>query len=88
MLSWLPVAWVAEWVGSLAVKHGIGLAQRGIEVGVRVEVHNDIMQDLCDIIYDPTFFIQTGKYDDETRTFCTNAGGYVALENYADFVCV
>lgn len=78
----------AEWVGSLAMKHGIGLAQRGIEVGVRVEVHNDIMQDLCNIIYDPTFFIQTGKYDDETRTFCTNAGGYVALENYADFVCV
>jgi uncharacterized FAD-dependent dehydrogenase len=78
----------AEWVGSLAMKHGLGLAQRGIEVGVRVEVHNDIMQDLCDIIYDPTFFIQTGKYDDETRTFCTNAGGYVALENYADFVCV
>jgi uncharacterized protein len=78
----------AEWVGSLAMKLGLGLAQRGIEVGVRVEVHNDIMQDLCDIIYDPTFFIQTGKYDDETRTFCTNAGGYVALENYADFVCV
>ena len=78
----------AEWVGSLAMKHGLGLAQRGIEVGVRVEVHNDIMQDLCDIIYDPTFFIQTAKYDDETRTFCTNAGGYVALENYADFVCV
>ena len=78
----------AEWVGKLAMKYGIGLAQRGIEVGVRVEVHNDIMQDLCDIIYDPTFFIQTGKYDDETRTFCTNAGGYVALENYSDFVCV
>jgi len=78
----------AEWVGSLAMKHGLGLAQRGIEVGIRVEVHNDIMQDLCDIIYDPTFFIQTGKYDDETRTFCTNAGGYVAQETYADFVCV
>jgi len=78
----------AEWVGRLAMKHGLGLAQRGIEVGIRVEVHNDIMQDLCDIIYDPTFFIQTGKYDDQTRTFCTNAGGYVAQETYADFVCV
>ncbi len=78
----------ADWVGNLAMQHGIGLAQRGIEVGVRVEVHNDIMQDLCDIIYDPTFFIQTAKYDDETRTFCTNPGGYVALENYASFVCV
>jgi len=78
----------ADWVGHQAQKNGIGLKQRGIEVGVRVEVHNDIMQDLCDIIYDPTFFIQTAKYDDQTRTFCTNKGGFVALERYSDFVCV
>jgi hypothetical protein len=78
----------ADWVGDQAQKNGIGLKQRGIEVGVRVEVHNDIMQDLCDIIYDPTFFIQTAKYDDQTRTFCTNKGGFVALERYSDFVCV
>ncbi len=78
----------AEWIGSVARTHGIALSQRGIEVGVRVEVHNEIMQDLCSIIYDPTFFIRTSKYDDQTRTFCTNLGGYVALENYQDFVCV
>ncbi len=78
----------AEWVGSVARTHGIVLSQRGIEVGVRVEVHNEIMQDLCSIIYDPTFFIRTTKYDDQTRTFCTNLGGYVALENYQNFVCV
>lgn len=78
----------ADWVGRMAQKHGIGRRHRGIEVGVRVEVHNDIMRDLCDIIYDPTFFIQTQKYDDQTRTFCTNYGGYVALENYKNFVCV
>ncbi|RPH40805.1 MAG: FAD-dependent oxidoreductase, partial [Desulfobulbaceae bacterium] len=78
----------AEWVGSVAKTHGIVLSQRGIEVGVRVEVHNEIMQDLCSVIYDPTFFIRTTKYDDQTRTFCTNLGGYVALENYQNFVCV
>jgi uncharacterized protein len=78
----------AEWIGSVARAHGIALSQRGIEVGVRVEVHNEIMLDLCSIIYDPTFFIRTSKYDDQTRTFCTNLGGYVALENYQDFVCV
>lgn len=78
----------ADWVGRLALKHGIGLEQRGIEVGVRVEVHNEIMQDLCDVIYDPTFFIQTGKYDDQTRTFCTNQGGFVTQEAYKSFVCV
>ncbi len=78
----------AEWVGNVARKFGINLSQRGIEVGVRVEVHNDIMQDLCSVIYDPTFFIRTNRYDDQTRTFCTNLGGFVALENYQDFVCV
>ncbi len=37
----------ADWMGDVAARIGIGLSQRGIEVGVRVEVHNDIMQDLC-----------------------------------------
>jgi hypothetical protein len=78
----------AEWVANEVRKHGIGVSQRGIEVGVRVEVHNEIMQDLCSVIYDPTFFVRTNKYDDQTRTFCTNYGGYVALENYQEFVCV
>jgi uncharacterized protein len=78
----------ANWVAKVAQKHGINLSQRGIEVGVRVEVHNDIMDDLCNIIYDPTFFIQTPTYDDQTRTFCTNQGGYISLEKYTDFVCV
>lgn len=78
----------AEWVGQLVQRHGLAVTQRGIEVGVRVEVHNEIMQDLCSIIYDPTFFVRTSKYDDLTRTFCTNYGGFIAQENYQDFVCV
>jgi len=78
----------AEWMGQLARRHGLPYSQRGIEVGVRVEVHNEILSDLTDVIYDPTFFVRTRKYDDQTRTFCTNQGGFVALENYQDFVCV
>lgn len=78
----------ANWMAQVAGNHGIGLSQRGIEVGIRVEVHNDIMDDLCNVIYDPTFFIQTPTYDDQTRTFCTNQGGFISLENYKEFVCV
>ncbi|MBU1169137.1 MAG: NAD(P)/FAD-dependent oxidoreductase [Proteobacteria bacterium] len=78
----------ADWVSKLAQSLGLNLSQRGIEIGVRVEVHNDIMHDICRIIYDPTFFIRTPKYDDETRTFCTNQGGFVSVENYKNFVCV
>lgn len=78
----------ADWVSELARRFSIGLSQRGIEVGVRVEVHKDILSDITDIIYDPTFFVQTNKYDDQTRTFCTNPEGFISLENYQDFVCV
>lgn len=78
----------ADWVGEFAQREGLKVSQRGIEVGVRVEVHQDIMADTTKIIYDPTFFVQTGHYDDQTRTFCTNPGGFVSLENYDDFVCV
>jgi hypothetical protein len=75
-------------MASMAQNADIGVTQRGIEIGARVEVPNDILQDITDIIYDPVFFIQTGKYDDQTRTFCTNFGGFVSQENYQDFVCV
>ncbi len=78
----------ADWMGRLADRYNLGKTHRGIEVGVRVEVQNDILQDLTEVIYDPTFFIQTTTYDDQTRTFCTNWGGYVSLENYQEFVCV
>ena len=78
----------ADWAGEVARAFRFPVSQRGIEVGVRVEVHKDILSTLTRVIYDPTFFIQTSKYDDQTRTFCTNPEGFVALENYEDFVCV
>ncbi len=53
----------ADWMGDMAKKYGMELQQRGIEVGVRVETHNDVMSDLTNVIYDPTFFVQTQRYD-------------------------
>jgi uncharacterized FAD-dependent dehydrogenase len=78
----------ADFALNLAYRHNMGLVHRGIEVGVRVETHNDVMSAVTDTIYDPTFFVQTTRHDDQTRTFCTNPGGFISLENYQDFVCV
>ena len=61
---------------------------QSIEIGVRVEVRKEILEDLCNIIYDPTIFIKTDTYGDEIRTFCTNPGGYVTKENYYGYICV
>ena len=37
-------------------KHNIPYLSQSIEVGVRVEVRKEILEDLCNIIYDPSIF--------------------------------
>ena len=46
------------------------------------------MEEITNVIYDPTIFIKTKTYGDEIRTFCTNPGGFVAKENYYGYICV
>jgi len=78
----------AKWIQELADKYQIPYYSQSIEIGVRVEVRKDIMEDLTNIIYDPTIFIKTKTYSDEIRTFCTNPGGFVSKENYYGYICV
>ena len=78
----------AKWVQELADKYAIPYLSKSIEIGVRVEVRKEILQEITDIIYDPTIFIKTKTYGDEIRTFCTNPGGFVAKENYYGYICV
>jgi len=78
----------AKWIQELADKYGISYLSQSIEIGVRVEVRKDIMEEITNVIYDPTIFIKTPTYGDEIRTFCTNPGGFVAKENYYGYICV
>lgn len=78
----------AKWVQELADKYNIPYTSQSIEIGVRVEVRKEILEDITNVIYDPTIFIKTDTYTDEIRTFCTNPGGYVTKENYYGFICV
>ncbi len=78
----------AKWIQELADKYEIPYLSQSIEIGVRVEVRKDIMEELTSVIYDPTIFIKTKTYGDEIRTFCTNPGGFVAKENYYGYICV
>ena len=78
----------AKWIQELADKYHIDYLSKSIEIGVRVEVRKEIMEQICSVIYDPTIFIKTATYGDEIRTFCTNPGGFVAKENYYGYICV
>lgn len=78
----------AKWVQELADKYNIPYVSQSIEIGVRVEVRKEILEDITNVIYDPTIFIKTDTYGDEIRTFCTNPGGFVTKENYEGYICV
>ena len=78
----------AKWIQELADKYNIEYLSQSIEIGVRVEVRKEILEDITNVIYDPTIFIKTDTYGDEIRTFCTNPGGFVAKENYYGYICV
>jgi len=78
----------AKWVQQLADKYLIPYESQSIEIGVRVEVRKEILKEICSTIYDPTIFIKTKTYNDQIRTFCTNPEGFVAKENYCNYICV
>jgi len=76
------------WLTSELERFKVPLEQKGIEIGVRIEVPEEILENLTSIIYDPPIFLRTESFDDLVETFCTNPRGFVAQENYKDFVCV
>ena len=78
----------AKWIQEIADKYSIPYLSQSIEIGVRVEVRKELLEDLCKVIYDPSIFIKTKTYGDEIRTFCTNPGGFVTKENYYGYICV
>lgn len=78
----------AKWVQELADHYHIPYTSKSIEIGVRVETRKEILEEITNVIYDPTIFIKTDTYNDEIRTFCTNPGGFVTKETYNDYICV
>ena len=78
----------AKWVQELADHYHIPYTSKSIEIGVRVETRKEILEEITNVMYDPTIFIKTDTYNDEIRTFCTNPGGFVTKETYNDYICV
>jgi uncharacterized FAD-dependent dehydrogenase len=74
--------WLIEQLGSL----GVGMNYNPIDVGVRVEVPNEVMDEVINGYgcWDPKFHMYTPSYDDFVRTFCVCPAGYVVREPYGD----
>lgn len=78
----------SRWLLDLAIKYSLPYHFGPLDIGVRVEVLDEVMEEITSINWDPKFHIQTKKYDDFVRTFCTNPSGFVITEDYGKFVAV
>ncbi|QVL48349.1 MAG: FAD-dependent oxidoreductase [Thiocapsa sp.] len=73
--------WFREKARALGVHTGHGV----IDIGCRVEIASAVYEEITDVLYDPKFIFCTPTHQDRTRTFCTNPGGHVRVEEHGDF---
>lgn len=73
--------WFRDVAGKMNIQNNFG----PIDVGIRLELNRKFYEFITNIVYDPKFIFKTGRHGDRVRTFCTNPGGRVRVENYDDF---
>jgi uncharacterized protein len=77
-----------KWLQDQAREIGMSYEYQKVEVGVRFEFPATVMEDHARIMYECIYSLQTPTFDDTMRTLCPCPNGYVAVENYGDYVCV
>jgi uncharacterized FAD-dependent dehydrogenase len=59
-----------------------------VDIGVRLECRNEIMQEINENFYEAKMVHYTRTFDDKVRTFCSNPGGFVSSEYYDGHLAV
>lgn len=72
----------ADWFKDKCEEIGIETTSGTVDIGVRVEVRDEVMQFLNENLYEAKLIYHTPTFDDKVRTFCTNPSGEVATEYY------
>ncbi|HCT64817.1 MAG TPA: FAD-dependent oxidoreductase [Lachnospiraceae bacterium] len=78
----------ALWFEKLCLEHSIGHQPGTVDIGVRVEVRNEIMEAVNDVLYESKLIGYPNPFRNKVRTFCQNPGGFVSQENYDDDLAV
>ncbi|RKM61384.1 FAD-dependent oxidoreductase [Butyrivibrio sp. CB08] len=78
----------ADWFKDKCEEIGIETKPGTVDVGVRVEVRDEVMQFLNENLYEAKLIYHTPTFDDKVRTFCTNPSGEVATEYYENGLAV
>ena len=78
----------ADWLQKLCDDHNIAHAPGTVDIGVRVEVRNEIMEHVNRVLYESKLIGYPKPFKNKVRTFCQNPGGFVAQENYDNDLAV
>lgn len=78
----------ADWLETICSKHNIAHQPGTVDVGVRVEVRNEIMESINKVLYESKLIGYPGPFKNKVRTFCQNPGGFVSQENYDNNLAV
>ena len=78
----------AEWLEKLCTEHGIEHRPGTVDIGVRVEVRNEVMEQVNKVLYESKLIGYPLPFKNKVRTFCQNPGGFVSQENYDNDLAV
>ena len=71
----------AEWLENLCAKYAIAHQPGTVDIGVRLEVRNEVMERVNDVLYESKLIGYPRPFKNKVRTFCQNPGGFVSQEN-------
>lgn len=78
----------ADWLEKLCAEHNIAHQPGTVDIGVRVEVRNEVMERVNNVLYESKLVGHPAPFKNKVRTFCQNPGGFVSQENYDDDLAV
>ena len=78
----------ADWLEGMCTTYGIDHVPSTVDIGVRVEVRNEVMEIVNRALYESKLIGYPAPFKNKVRTFCQNPGGFVAQENYDNGLAV
>ncbi len=78
----------ADWLEKMCTDHEIEHTAGTVDIGVRVEVRNEIMEHVNNVLYESKLIGYPKPFKNKVRTFCQNPGGFVSQENYDNDLAV
>ena len=75
----------SKWLNDTFEKYQVEMTQNVVDIGVRVECPNLVMEEINKNLYEGKF-IYSSSNGLIVRTFCSNPGGHVVMENYEGVV--